>query len=113
MPPPAPAFAGGLGTFRLHKEDTVDIPAGDYLVLDGLNVWWQPSDPDRIHLATNRADIVDDHGEKPGLRIVFSANSASADYNPGNFNRLARWLRDHGKPAPDEVTPSSRRLKDR
>lgn len=92
---------------------TTNIPAGDYLVLDGLNVWWNANDPDRIHLATNRDDIVDDDGEKPGLRIVVSSNPGSADYNPGNFNRLARWLDANGKAAPATVPKASRRLKDR
>lgn len=89
------------------------VPTGDYLVLDGLNVWWNPSDPERIHLATNRTDIVDDAGEKPGLRIVFSSNPKSADYNPGNFNRISRWLADNEKPAPPLVEKGSRRLRDR
>lgn len=89
------------------------VPQGDYLVLDGLNVWWNPSDPERIHLATNRPDIVDDAGEKPGLRIVFSNNPNSADYNPGNFNRVSRWLTDKDKPAPPLVDKASRRLRDR
>lgn len=89
------------------------VPVGDYLVLDGLNVWWNPSDPERIHLATNRTDILDDAGEKPGLRIVFSNNPKSADYNPGNFNRISRWLADNEKPAPPLVEKGSRRLRDR
>jgi hypothetical protein len=72
-----------------------------------------PSDPERIHLATNRTDIVDDAGEKPGLRIVFSDNPKSADYNPGNFNRISRWLADNEKPAPPLVEKGSRRLRDR
>lgn len=88
-------------------------PAGDYLVLNGLNVWWNPSDPDRIHLATSQPDIVDDHGEKPGLRIVFSSNPNSADFNPGNFNRIARWLAANGKAAPPLTEAASRRLRDR
>ena len=91
----------------------MDVPSGDYLVLDGLNVWWNPKEPERIHLATNRPDIVDDNDEKPGLRIVFSSNSRSADYNPGNFNRIARWLRANGKPAPEPVEPGPRRLDQR
>ncbi len=72
-----------------------------------------PSDPERIHLATNRSDIVDDAGEKPGLRIVFSNNPNSADYNPGNFNRISRWLTANDKPAPPTVAKASRRLRDR
>ena len=91
----------------------MDVPDGDYLVLDGLKVWWQARDPERIHLTTDRADIADENGEKAGLRIVFSSNPRSADYNPGNFNRIARWLRDHGKSAPDEVPMGPRRLQDR
>ena len=88
-------------------------PAGDYRVLDGLKVWWNPSDPERIHLATDRSDIVDDNGEKPGLRIVFSNNPRSADYSPGNFNRISRWLAAEEKSSPSLVEPSSRLLRDR
>jgi hypothetical protein len=91
----------------------MEIPAGDYLILDGLKVWWQEKEPERIHLTTDRPDISDEDGQKAGLRIVFSSNPASADYNPGNFNRMARWLRQHGKSAPDEVPLGSRLLRDR
>lgn len=92
---------------------SMTIPEGDYLVLDGLRVWWHPDQPDRIHLGTHRSDITDENGEKPGLRIVFSSNPDSADYNPGNFNRIARWLKDNGKSAPEPVEKKSRRLRDR
>ena len=95
------------------KAPDMDIPEGNYLTLDGLKVWWNASQPERIHLATNRDDMVDDQGEKPGLRIVFSSSPESADYNPGNFNRVARWLKANGKPAPAEVEKKSRRLRDR
>jgi hypothetical protein len=54
-----------------------------------------------------------DAGEKPGLRIVFSSKPKSADYNPGNFNRISRWLADNEKPAPPLVEKGSRRLRDR
>lgn len=95
------------------KAPDMNIPEGDYLVLDGLTVWWSAKEPERIHLTTNRDDMVDDQGEKPGLRIVFSSNPESADYNPGNFNRIARWLKKNGKSAPEPVEKKSRRLRDR
>jgi hypothetical protein len=89
------------------------VPIGDYLTLDGLTVWWNRDEPDRINLATNNPAIVDDDGGKPGLWIAVSSNPRSADYNPNNFNRLGRWLADHGKPAPEPVAKASRRLRDR
>jgi hypothetical protein len=70
-------------------------------------------DPTRIHMATNDPSITDEHGDKPGLRIVFSSDRASAGYNPGNFNRLARLLRSHQKSAPHDAPLASRRLRDR
>jgi hypothetical protein len=64
-------------------------------------------------MATNRKDITEEDGSKPGLRIVFSSNPESADYNPGNFNRMARYLKANGKSHPETVEKSSRRLRDR
>ncbi|MDT0213931.1 hypothetical protein Q9R29_08525 [Rothia sp. ARF10] len=95
------------------KYDDIPIPEGDYMTLDGLKVWWHKGQPDRIHLATNRSDIAEEDGSKEGLRIVFSSNPESADYNPGNFNRMARFLKKHGKSHPETVEKKSRRLRDR
>lgn len=84
-----------------------------YLTVDGFSAFWHHSQPDRIHLATKDPRFIDENGEKPGIRIVFSSNPASADYNPANFNRIARALRAIGAPAPDDVPVASRKLKDR
>ena len=84
-----------------------------YLTIDGFSAFWHDSQPDRIHLATKDPRFVDEHGTKPGIRIVFSANPASADYNPANFNRVARALREAGAPAPNDAPIASRKLKDR
>lgn len=87
---------------------------GDYVTVGGINVWWQASDPDRIHYVTNDATFTDTNGEHPGIRVVFSSNPRSADYSPANFNRCARALRTEGKSAPAEDVPErSRRLRDR
>ncbi|WP_153395339.1 hypothetical protein [Ornithinicoccus halotolerans] len=77
-----------------------------------MNVWWDKNQ-NAIHVTTNDSRFTDEHGEKPGLRVVFSANPKSADYNPSNFNRCARVLRDEGVDAPDEVPIHSRVLKQR
>lgn len=42
--------------------------------------------------------------------VVFNANPRSADYNPANFNRLARFLRARGRPAPEEEPLKPRQL---
>lgn len=78
-----------------------------------FNVWWHPDEPDRIRLATNDEDITDENEAHPGLQVVFSSNPDSADYHPGNFNRMARWLEKNEKPAPPTVEKKSRRLRDR
>lgn len=93
--------------------DAEQGPQPTYLTIDGFNAFWHDGQPDRIHLAVNDARFVDEHGEKPGIRIVFSSNPASADYNPANFNRIARALRAVGAPAPDDVPVASRKLKER
>ncbi|MFJ1758858.1 hypothetical protein ACIOD2_00995 [Amycolatopsis sp. NPDC088138] len=41
---------------------------------------------------------------------MFNANPRSADYSPANFNRLARYLRQQGKPAPAEAALHTRQL---
>ncbi|UUZ58703.1 hypothetical protein [Nocardioides sp. B-3] len=73
--------------------------------LSSINVWWATTEPERIHFVVADGRMTDDLGEKPGLRLVFSSNPKSADYNPANFNRCARMLRDAGKPAPEQDVP--------
>jgi hypothetical protein len=97
-------------------EDTMSasqVPAGDYLTVDGLTIWWRPDDPARIHYTTNNRVFTDVAGERPGIRVVFSADPMSADYSPRNFNRAARALRQASKPAPPDIPEPSRRLRDR
>lgn len=90
-------------------------PAGDYLKVDKtVTIWWDSKQPTRIHYTTNDPRFADAAGEKPGIRIVFSSDPKSADFNPNNFNRCARALRAAGKPAPPRDVPEgSRRLRDR
>lgn len=91
-----------------------DIPAGDYITVGGINIWWQPAHPTRVHYVTNDSTFTDAQGSRPGIRIVFSDDPMSADYSPANFNRCSRALRAAGKPAPPEDVPElSRRLRDR
>lgn len=86
-----------------------DIPTGDYLKL-GFQAWWSDRTPEIIHLTCNEQGITDALGTKPGLRVEISSNPRSANYHPGNFNRLARWLREHGKTAPADCLLGDRRL---
>ncbi len=72
---------------------------GNYVVLTDAKLWWR-EDGNRMHLIINDPDLQHPDTE-PGMQIVFSDNPESADYNPANFNRCARVLRHHGKPAPD------------
>lgn len=74
-----------------------------------VHVWYDENTAS-IHLTCNDARLTDEHGQKPGFRTVFNANPRSADYNPGNFNRLARFLRLQGKPAPAEAPLHPRHL---
>lgn len=76
-----------------------------------VTVWWSDTQPDRVHVTTGSPQFSDENGGKFGLRIVFSSNPKSADYNPGNFNRVARALRDAGIPAPAEVEVHPRHLR--
>jgi hypothetical protein len=55
-----------------------------------FNIFWHPGQPDRIHMATSDSTFTDETGGKPGIRVVFSSNPRSADYNPATFNRLKR-----------------------
>lgn len=83
---------------------------GNFITVDGFVVFFDQSAGDTIHLITDNPAITDEHGLKPGLRVAFSSNPNSANYNPSNFNRLARLLAAHGKPAPAEVPLHPRHL---
>jgi hypothetical protein len=76
---------------------------GDFVAVDSFMVFFDKDAGDAIHLVTDDPSMTDEHGQKPGLRVVFSSNPKSGNYSPNNFNRLARFLRDHGKTAPAEV----------
>ncbi|GAA2538851.1 hypothetical protein [Pseudonocardia hydrocarbonoxydans] len=86
---------------------------GNYVVLGGgkypVYVWYDEG-TDSIHLTCDDPRLTDENGEKPGFRTVFNANPRSSDYNPGNFNRLARYLAAGGKSAPDQVEMKPRHL---
>jgi hypothetical protein len=77
-----------------------------------VHVWYDEK-TSAIHVTCNDPQLTDENGAKPGFRVVFNGNPRSADYNPGNFNRLARYLRSFGKPAPDEVPLKARNLSKR
>ncbi len=76
-----------------------------------FNIFWASSQPDRIHMATNDPSFTDEVGGKPGIRVVFSSNPRSVDYNPATFNRLARALKASGADAPEEVPVHPRHLR--
>lgn len=78
-----------------------------------FEAWWSAQTPDIIHLTCANTEIHDGTGAKPGFRVETSSNPRSANYHPGNFNRLSRLLRDHGKPAPAECPLGDRRLRSR
>lgn len=78
-----------------------------------ITVTWNSKAPRRMLLATSDPRFTDEKGEKPGLRTIFSANPKSADYDPAQFNRIARALRKAGLDAPDEVTVRPRQMKQR
>ena len=78
-----------------------------------ITVSWSSKAPRRVLLATSDPRFTDENGEKPGLRTVFSANPKSADYDPAQFNRIARALRQAGLDAPDEVPVRPRQIKQR
>jgi len=85
-----------------------------FLKLNDVTVWWAAHQPDRVHVTSGDPQFTDENGEKPGLRIVFSSNPKSADYNPGSFNRVARALADADIAAPPlvEVRPRHLRYRD-
>lgn len=76
-----------------------------------FNIFWSPTQPDRIHMATGDPRFTDETGGRPGIRVVFSSNANSADYNPATFNRLARALAREGADAPAEVPVHRRHLR--
>ena len=78
-----------------------------------VTVTWNPKAPRRMLLATGDPRFTDENGGKPGLRTIFSANPKSADYDPAQFNRIARAMRSAGLDAPDEVPVRPRRNKQR
>jgi hypothetical protein len=86
---------------------------GNYVQLgdarNPVHVWYDENTAS-IHLTCNDPRLTDEQGQKPGFRTVFNAKPRSADYNPGNYNRLARFLRQQGKPAPDEAPLHPRHL---
>jgi hypothetical protein len=63
-----------------------------------------------LSLVTDDPRLTDENGQRPGFRVTFNGNAKSADYNPANFNRLARFLVANGKPAPAEVPLRQRQL---
>jgi hypothetical protein len=79
-------------------------------MVSSISYHWYPKTPDQVHMWVTDDTITDEHGQRPGLHIVFSSNDLSANYNPAYYNRIARHLRDQGKPAPAEVPVYSRRL---
>ncbi len=58
-----------------------------------------------IQLVVVDPELTDENGERPNLRFRFNTDPNSADHNPAVFNRLGRYLRDHGKPAPARDAP--------
>jgi len=85
--------------------NTVDVFPSDF------RVWWNPNQPDEIHLVTNDPIFHDAEGERPGLWVTFSSKLESANYHPVCFNRCVRALMDADKPHPPQVEEEDRRLK--
>jgi hypothetical protein len=96
-------------------------PESSYLQITlKMNLQWDPASPERVRLWSANAQelaaigMTDEHGDRPGLQLVFSSNVRSADYHPDNLNRIFRVLRHAGRPAPAQDVPTrSRRLRDR
>lgn len=82
-----------------------------------LNIFQDSRNPLRILVWTadgTKSPFRDEHGEKPGFKWAVSADPDSADYDPANYNRFARFLRSEGKPAPEHDVPiHSRRIVNR
>jgi hypothetical protein len=89
---------------------------GNYAILGEdrypFHVWYD-EDNRAIHLTCTDPRLTDESGQKPGFFREFTANPHSADYDPANFNRFARYLRQQGKAAPDEVPIHPRQLAQR
>ena len=79
-----------------------------------ITYYWDPAEPERIHLWIKDARFTDANGDHIGIWNVYSTNPNSADFSPSNFNRVARALRAEGRPAPEHDAPEDdRRLRSR
>lgn len=76
----------------------------------GWHIWWVYEDPTVINLTSDNPEFTDEHGAKPGVRLSFNTNPNSANYDPANFNRFARWLASKGVDAPPQAPVHTRRL---
>jgi hypothetical protein len=92
------------------------MTTGNYVILGDdrhpVTIWYDQK-TESIHLACGDPRLTDENGEKPGFHVRYNANPLSADYNPANFNRLGRYLRQQGKTAPAEVAVHPRQLAQR
>jgi hypothetical protein len=79
----------------------------------GTEIWWDRNDPTRIMHTTQSPVFHDASGGSPGLWWTACSNRASADYHPGNFNRMRLALLDAGLDAPPPCPPGDRRLRSR
>ena len=68
-------------------------------------------DPERIRMFVHWDGFTDQHGERPGMQLVFSANPKSADFNTNNFNRCYRALAAHAGVKVKSVKERSRLLR--
>lgn len=78
-----------------------------------FNVFWSPKDPDRFSIGSGDHRFTDEDGAHPGLRFAVHASPKSADYNPLQFNRLARYFAAMGWDGPAEIPVRSRKIRDR
>ena len=83
------------------------------LISPGAEIWWDREDPTRIMHTTQNPLFHSGQGESPGLWWTACSNPASADYNPGNFNRMRNALPDASLDAPPPCPPGDRRLQSR
>ncbi|QKV73176.1 hypothetical protein [Amycolatopsis sp. Hca4] len=104
----------------VEDDDTLATGAamttGNYVILGDdrhpVTIWYDEG-TESISLTCSDPRLTDENGEKPGFRVRFNANPASADYHPANFNRLGRYLRQQGKTAPAEAPVHPRHLAQR
>jgi hypothetical protein len=90
-----------VGDGKKHVAVTVTVQ----IYVDTLN-------PKRIFKVTS--DPVFGYDGKPGFKDVYSADPASADYDPSNYNRCLTVLHNDGKALDTKLAPvHSRRLRDR